>query len=64
MTRKGVILMNNSTTLDDSHEDISADYPMGALWEPYDIWRDFQILEESRQMLYKKKTSTQKRMNV
>ncbi len=29
----------------------SEDYPMGGSLEPYDIWRDIEILEMSRQRL-------------
>lgn len=29
----------------------SEDYPMGGSLEPYDIWRDMQILENARRVL-------------
>ena len=32
-------------------EEFSEDYPLGGSLEPYDIWRDLQMLENNRRRL-------------
>lgn len=39
-------------------EDFCDDYPLGGSLEPYDIWRDIEILENARQRLFLRKKDT------
>lgn len=39
-------------------EEFCDDYPLGGSLEPYDIWRDIQLLENRRQSLFLGKKDT------
>jgi hypothetical protein len=47
-------------------EEFCDDYPLGGSLEPYDIWRDIEILENARQRLFSRKKDTHpaKRMDA
>lgn len=51
MTRKGVINMDQKPQEVTEVVECSEDYPLGGSLEPYDIWRDMQILENARRRL-------------
>ncbi len=51
MTGKGVINMDHKEQEIVIVDEYSEDYPLGGSLEPYDIWRDLQMLERARYKL-------------
>ena len=51
MTGKGVMKMDHKPQEKAEAEGFSEDYPLGGSLEPYDIWRDLQLLENCRRRL-------------
>jgi hypothetical protein len=52
MTGKGVMNMNHKPQEVAETVDCSEDYPLGGSLEPYDIWRDIEMLENARRRLF------------
>jgi hypothetical protein len=52
MTGKGVMNMNHKPQEITETVDCSEDYPLGGFLEPYDIWRDIEMLENARRRLF------------